>query len=188
MTPRDFALSLRAPAGPVRDFLLAASDARYLRASIVAAHNPSRAPEYFAFEVWPGLDEEQIRSYEVRFGIEIPAAHREFLRQVNGASLGSLRVFGIPASMLSEPPQLNRRERQPLDAGAANLTWRLGFQGHENLFHLGGLDWSPTENAGLFLNGDSRITGVLKSGDIVHEWVGYDELLGYGVAQIEEGA
>ena len=188
MTPHSFSESLRPPLDGVRNFLLQAADARELSASIVAYHDPSRAPEYYALELWPGLTEATIRGYETRVAVEFADAYREFLLQVNGATIGGLSVMGIPPSLLRDPPVLDRRTRQPLDIATANHSWRHNYAANPDHLHFAGLEWSAKENAGLFMDRRGEILGVLKSGSLVQSWSGLEGLLAFGLGTIHRSA
>ncbi len=185
MRQNPFIQSLRHPFEPLRELVLRTSDARALPESVVAHHDSSVAPEYFALEMWPGVQGGSVRAYLARFTLSIPDSHIAFLSQVNGLTLGSLRIFGVPPSMLREPPMLDRSARQPLDLAAANRSWRLGFPTCCHLFHLGSLRHSHSENAGLFLAEAGGIVAALSDGRLVGQWPGYTALLEYGIRSLE---
>jgi hypothetical protein len=177
--------NLLGPLAPIRSFLLARKDVEELSDSTVACPNPARAPHFYALEIWPGLDPSLVRRYESATGIPIPEPYQEILTQLNGATLGDVSLYGIPPSMLETPPLLNRRRRQPLDLEAANRHWRFEYSGCSRLFHFGGVVWSPSEIAGLFLTHDGEFEAYLRSGERVRTFDSLTALISFGLTSLE---
>jgi hypothetical protein len=184
MDPHAFAQLLSGELRPLQKFLLASKDAKDIGGSIVARHNPQRAPQYYAFEVWPGLDSVQIEQYERAVSLRIPAPYKNILLQIGGATLGTLKMYGVPPSRQSEPPVLDRRRRQPLDLKLANSDWRREFIGCSSLFHVGGINWSYDEIAGVFLRVPGELIAVLRNGKTVQTFDGYEALFDYGISSL----
>lgn len=172
-----FIENLKSPLGGIRTFALSASDLKEDDGALIACNDPSIAPFYFGFEIWPGLEKSGIEQYCRRFEVEIPDSYIDILHQANGVKLGKLNLYGIPISMLKEPPLLNRSIRQPLDIGTANLHWRKSFKDFSSKFHFGGIKWTFSENAGVFLDDSGIIVAVLKTGEVVQEFENYEKLL-----------
>jgi hypothetical protein len=184
MDPPAFAQLLSGELRPVQKFLLASKDAKDIGGSIVARHNPQRAPHYYAVEVWPGLDSVQIEHYERAVSLRIPALYKNILGQINGATLGTLKMYGVPLSRQSEPRVLDRPRRQPLDLKLANSDWRHDFLGCSSLFHVGGINWSYDEIAGVFLRETGELIVVLGNGKTVRTFDGYEALFDYGISSL----
>src|SRR5579862_2159953 len=133
-----FANTLSGPLRAVRDFMQQRATT-VLAGSYVAAHNPTIAPQYYAFEIWPGLTQSSLTGYERSTCCSIPDHYRSILTQAGGITLGKLKFYGEPLSMLGEPPLLDRTRRQPLDLATANSDWRREFHVSEELLHFAGI-------------------------------------------------
>ena len=184
----SFATTLRGALELFGSFLMTCEDLQWTGASFAALHDPNVAPEYFAVEIWPGLPESEIERYASTWNVPLSSTHVDLLRQANGLRVGTLTIYGIPPSMLLSAPLLDRRTRQPLDVGAANQSWRIGYPSARRLFHLGSVKYSFQENAGLFQSNDGPVIAVLKAGAIVGTWRTYHELLNAGVSSVPRGA
>jgi hypothetical protein len=184
MDPQVFARLLSGELRPVQKLLFASEDAKDIGGSIVARHNPQRALQYYAVEVWPGLDSVQIEQYERTVSLRIPASYKSILSQIGGANLGTLRMYGVPVSRQREPRVLDRRLRQPLDLGLANSDWRHEFSGCSSLFQVGGINWSYDDTAGIFLRDTGQLIAVLHNGKTVRTFEGYEALFDYGISSL----
>jgi hypothetical protein len=184
MDPQVFARLLSGELGPVQKLLFASGDAKDIGDSIVARHNPQRAPQYYAVELWPGLDSVQIEQFEYAVSLRIPASYKSILSQIGGAKLGTLVIYGVPLSRQREPRVLDRRRRQPLDLGLANSDWRHEFLGCSSLFHLGSINWSHDDIAGVFLRDSGELIAVLRNGKTVQTFGGYEALFDYGISSL----
>jgi len=176
---RDRLNSLPSVCGPVVGHAL-----RYLRYSPSVAsdgtlnigYTPWVAPEAYGFHLFAPAKREWLLGFSRRSGRDIPDVYDEFLLSMNGCFAYGLSLYGLPASLQAHPPLLNRSKIQPLDLGAANLTWRKGFPVSETEFHFGGRRWSHTENVGYFWDGN-RIRSVRKSGETEGAWAVFQEFL-----------
>ena len=184
MNPRDFALQLFDPLRPIKNLLMTAPDVKWLGASFVAYHDPRRAPQYYAFEVWPGLSEAELRKCEESLHLQVPPIYKVILSQINGGRLGAVRLYGVPSSML-ERGLLNRSQRQPLDLATANRNWRNEFPGCKSLFHVGGIHWTSDDNAGIFIRENGELAAVLHSGETIKLFEDFETLLQYGAASLQ---
>lgn len=69
--------------------------------------------------LFPGIAKSAILRYEEfwrsspRFTIEIPEVYKSVLSRINGAAVFGMNLFGVPLTMLNEPPLLDRSLRQP---------------------------------------------------------------------------
>ena len=184
MDPQVFARLLSGELRPIQKLLFGSEDAKDIGGSIVARHNPQRAPHHYAVELWPGLDSAQIEQYERAVSLRIPASYKSILSQIGGAHLGTLKMYGVPVSRQKEPRVLDRRRRQPLDLGLANVDWRREFLGCSSLFHVGSINWSHDDIAGVFLRDTGELIAVLRNGKTVRTFEGYEALFDYGVSTL----
>ena len=184
MDPHVFARLLSGELRPIQQFLLASEDAKDIGDSIVARHNPQRAPQYYAVELWPGLDAKHIEQYEHAVSLRIPVSYKSILSQIGGARLGTLKMYGVPGSRQSDPRVLDRRRRQPLDLGLANADWKREFSGCLSLFHVGSINWSHDDIAGVFLRDTGELVAVLRNGKAVRTFEGYEALFNYGISSL----
>jgi hypothetical protein len=137
------------------------------------------APEAFAFVLFRGISSENIGVYtslNKRISI-IPHKYREILAVLNGASLFQIHLYGIPLSMCSDPPLLNRSTRQPLDLGSANANWSREFCPSLEQFHFGGGPYSESENLGYFLNADNSVEALRRGGAGFGTWPDFASFL-----------
>jgi hypothetical protein len=184
MDPQEFARLLSREVPSVQNLLFASRDAKDIGGSIVAHHNPQHAPQYYAVELWPGLDLVQIEEYERAVSLRIPVSYKSILGQISGAHLGTLSMYGVPLSRQREPRVLDRRRRQPLDLGLANSAWRHEFSGCSSLFHVGGINWSHDQITGIFLRDTGELIAVLRSGKTVQTFEGHEALFDYGISSL----
>jgi hypothetical protein len=176
--------NLSGPLAPIGSFLLASRDVKTLADSIVARHDPARAPHFYGFEIWPGLGDAALQRYERMFALSIPEPYRAILMRINGATLGALFLYGVPVSMLADPPLLDRTRRQPLDLSTANALWRREFPSHAHLFHFGSVLWSETENAGVFLSDNGGVEAALPTGETVLTFTSLSGLIDFGLSSL----
>jgi hypothetical protein len=166
---------------------LADAALRYLRycsamdidGTALIGHMPWKAPLAYAFRLFPPAKKSWFSRYAKVRGIQIPAKLRPLLSTVNGCFAFGLSLFGMPLSMIKEPPLLDRSNLQPHDLSLANENqgWKYGFRGAEDGFHFGGRHYSYTENAGFFLFGGSQIVSLLKDGSVVGKWREFSSFL-----------
>jgi len=141
-------------------------------------HRPWVAELNYMITLYPGLVREDIARYPVRRGfLEIPTVYSDFLTHVNGGFFFGISLCGIPPSMLSEPPLLDRSVLQCHDIGSANLDWISEYRVSEGLFHFGGRHFSFTENVGYFLDDSDRILSFRSSGECIGQWNYFSDFL-----------
>jgi hypothetical protein len=125
---------------------------------VLVRHRPDRGPEAFAIELYPGISRQTIERYETLHKIEIPTPIRKLLTRVNGCALLELSVFGIPPSMVAEPPLMSRDQRNPYDLGTAARIWRHGYPSAiADAFHFASRDVSWDAQIGYFLKPDGSV-------------------------------
>ncbi|MEO1324905.1 MAG: hypothetical protein AAFV59_18085 [Pseudomonadota bacterium] len=132
---------------------------------ILAGHEPTRGPQAYAVALFPGLTSHAIQRYEALNELTIPATVKAFLGHVNGAFLCELSLYGIPPSMIDNPPMLSRSTRNPYDIATANHYWRAGFERVEPTeFYIGGRNVSWSGQIGYFIRDDGSIVSYPKRG------------------------
>jgi hypothetical protein len=132
-------------------------------------HRPWEAPESYMFRLFPGIQRKALVGYAKAFQLEIPKIYVEVLRELNGAFCFGMSLYGIPPSMLGNPPLLDRKRVQCLDLSRAK-GWTAEYHITQNSFHFGGRHFSYEENVGYFMDGEDRIRSVRKGGKVVAEW------------------
>jgi hypothetical protein len=141
------------------------------------AHSPWIGARGFAFRIYPATEARLIAKYEKLHGIAIPPNWKSVLVGANGLEALGLTLFGIPASMLNDPPLLNRAAFQCLDIGLANAHWKYEYKVSRKYFHVGVRDYSDTELVGYFLTDKDTLVGIRKNGRRIGEWAEVDEFL-----------
>jgi len=140
------------------------------------AHSPWLGVLSHAIRIYPAIKATALAKYEKLSGIKIPAIWRPVLLSVNGLEAFGLNLFGIPASMLNDPPLLNRSIIQCLDISLAQA-WKYEYKVDPSYFHVGARDYSYDELVGYFITGKGTILGVRQNGKRVGEWPRLDDLL-----------
>lgn len=144
--------------------------------AIEIGHDPATAPEAYLFRLYPPADLAWIEHYAERVGQPIPDWYQEFLSVTNGCYAYGTALYGLPPSMQTETPRLNRLCVQPLDIEAANRFWILEWPSELGEFYCGGREYSGTENS-AYLGSDWGIRAVLQDGTVVGTWVDLPSLL-----------
>jgi hypothetical protein len=109
-------------------------------------------------------------------GLKIPTGYKAILSQVNGLYAFGLALYGIPPSMVKNPPLLDRSRLQCLDLGEANRSWKRAYRGQER-FCFGSRHYSYTENSSYFWDRRGEIIAALKTGEIVGHWSDFKSFL-----------
>ena len=162
----DFAL-------PIENFAKAHLEAGNYSANeefALISNKKSVAPQYYQMVFWAGVTDETIDLYAEKFDLQFPEQYRQILKSFNGINVVGLSIFGIPKSMLSDPPLLNSKTRQCLDIRAANVHWIHDYKLEPNLFHFGSRHYSNEENCGYFISTEGTIYSFLKNGESVGAW------------------
>ncbi|MEZ5853652.1 MAG: hypothetical protein R3D67_02500 [Hyphomicrobiaceae bacterium] len=92
------------------------------------------------------------------------------------ANLYELGLFGLPPSMLRDPPSISREDFQPLDLATANKYWRANYDAPSDALHFASC-YVDQIGHGDFLFEDGRITRHAAGGTSTSEWAGFDTYL-----------
>jgi hypothetical protein len=180
MKANDIIANLPEELAPLRQLAekLLAEGSTEVPEGVAIARRLAVAPEYNALFLFTGITREEISQYETRFSLTIPAIYKTLLTQVNGLHAFELSLFGIPASMMLEPPLLDRVHVGPSDIGIANQDWKRSYRVDPLLFHFGKGPLSLNENLGYFLSPTShRIHACRKNGELFNSWVSMRDFL-----------
>jgi len=137
--------------------------------TLLLGHRPWVAPENYMLFLYPGIDPEALERCCNQLEIEVPSLYAEFLSEINGAFLFGMSLFGIPKSMMGNPPMLNRSSLQCHCLSFAVTDWVRQYRLPFEAFHFGSRHYSSSENVGYFLN-DSLIYCIRKNGEIIGQW------------------
>ena len=154
-------------------------------------HRPKVAPEAYALVIYPGITEAEVARYEKLHEesagrtLLIPAVYRAVLARLNGAFLFQAALFGIPRSMLQDPPLLDRSTLQPLDIGSANAMWRLKYKVDPALLYFGDGPHSNTENLGYFLADNGAVETYKRGGKRLESWPSLGTFISAEIARLE---
>jgi hypothetical protein len=155
------------------------------------SHRPKVAPEAYALVIYPGITETEVARYEKLHEesagrtLLIPAMYRAVLARLNGASLFQAALFGIPRSMLQDPPLLDRSTLHPLDIGTANTMWRLKYKVDPALLYFGEGPHSKTENLGYFIADNGAVETYRPGARRLESWPSLRTFLSAEVARLE---
>jgi len=117
--------------------------------------------------------------------LSIPPVYRSVLTKLGGASLFKGALFGVPRSMLHDPPMLDRSISQPWDIGEVNRHWRREYNADALLFHFGSGHYSRTERLGYFLDAEGRVEAYLRGGKEVRKWSSLREFFAEELNRLE---
>lgn len=151
-------------------------------------HRPKVAAEAYAIVLFHGIDDvavDRYRAIQERMGegIDIPNEYRSILSYLNGAQILKGHFFGIPRSMLTYPPLLDRSIRQPMDISSANKFWKVQYKA-EPRFFFGSGPYSHEENLGYFWGGDGRIETFRTGGARVDSYCNFEGFLDGEIARL----
>ena len=91
------------------------------------------------------------------------------------ASLFELSLFGVPPSMATRPPLLDRSTAWPLDVGTAQTNWRSEYQTDD--FFIGVGPYARDEHVGYFMWANGGGEALRKNGEQVGQWSDLREFL-----------
>ena len=143
---------------------------------VAIAHSPWLGVLSHAIRIYPPVTSTTLAAYEKLHNIEIPHSWRPVLVSANGVEAFGLNLFGVLASMASDPPLLTRSVIQCLDISLAQ-TWKLEYRVDRRYFHVGARDYSDTELVGYFITEKGTIVGIRQNGRRVGEWRSVAEML-----------
>jgi hypothetical protein len=144
--------------------------------NLFLSHRPKIGPEAYAVVLFAAVTPEMIAAYAglrssgLRGKLTIPPTYLQILQVLNGTELYQLQLYGLPPSLCADPPLLNRSDRQPLDLGAANLTWSRLYRPTLSQFHFGSGPYSYEENLAYFLNQDDTVEARRIGGSLFGSW------------------
>jgi hypothetical protein len=166
-----------APVGAAAEKLLGAgSDSIEENGAFLISRRPKIGPEAYACVLHQGLTDDMVgqylQSYTARSGrnFVLAESYRKVLTVLNGGWVYKLCLYGIPPSMCSDPPFLNRSTRQPLDIGEADRSWSVDYKPAPGQLHFGSSPFSWEENLGYFLKADGSVDALRKGGSIFRSW------------------
>lgn len=137
---------------------------------LLIGHQPWIGPEAYRVIIFPPAKQTWFTKYSRIHHVKFPSLIQILLRQMNGCFIHNFDLFGMPFSMLQNPPGLDRSKLQCLDIGTADQLWSAEYLGAESQFHFGSRAYSYSENVGYFLDKDGTIRALRKSGRTVGEW------------------
>ncbi|MGH9761435.1 MAG: hypothetical protein ACREDR_23375, partial [Blastocatellia bacterium] len=146
---------------------------------------PNIAPKAYALRFFAPLSSDLIDSYQSIHNIRVSSYYLPILQKLNGAHAFELSLFGIPPSMASDPPLLDRSVAQPLDIGTANTVWKRGYAVEKDWFHFGGGPYTFDENIGYFFDQSGTIHSMRKSGKSLGSWRTFKQFLVDELARAE---
>ena len=151
------------------------------------SHRPNIAPKAFAIWIFPGIDEITISQYEKTNKVTIPDVYRDFLYTMNGATIFKLDLFGIPLSMVNEPPTVDRSTVTPKDISIANKRSLSEKSNKENsIFVFGGGPWTLEERVRYFLNEKEQVFSFKSNGEQVGQWSSFKQFLKEEIVRVEK--
>ena len=145
--------------------------------NVLIGHAPQVGSEAYFFTLFAPAQEEWFENFKQRERREIPSLYRALLSVTNGYFGFDLSLFGLAPSMQESPPLLDRKKRQCHDLSLANRDWIHEFDVEASWFYFGGRALSASENVGYFLNEDSLVLALRKSGQTVGEWSNFSLFL-----------
>ena len=144
---------------------------------IQVGRRPGLNNETFAVRLFEPLPDSSFAKYETIHDMVIPDPYRKVLNQINGAWIYRLVLFGLPTSMIAEPPLLDRSAIQPMDLATANQYWRAKYEAEEDEFHFGSSDWTMEKTIGYFVSPTGSVRGLVASEGCVAQWSDFDLFL-----------
>ena len=159
----NWASRFEGPLAPLAPLIEAMRDGteRIGELSAEFAHRPEVAPLWFRARLWAPLPREAWRRHEQTHGYTIAPGYEPILAQLNGACVFKLLLYGMPPSMLQDPPLLNRSGFNPLDLGIAQQHWKREEEAPDAWFLFGSSMWRY----------DANIHYLLDDAGVVHGWV-----------------
>jgi hypothetical protein len=145
--------------------------------AIAVSHRPHVAPQSYAMWMFKPLSVEVLDRYQRIHGVVLSEHYLPILCKLNGAHIFEFSLFGVPPSMVSDMPLLNRSTTQPYDVGTANSDWKREYSVPADWFHFGGGPLSFDENIGYFFDPVGTIYSVRKNGERLRSWQSFSEFL-----------
>jgi hypothetical protein len=127
--------------------------------------------------LFPGIDAAVLAKYQARFHVQIPLTYAKVLAEMNGANLFELRLFGLPPSLLQDPPLIDRSVIQPLDLATANHSWKTKYGPPAGDFFVGSGPDGDQDRFGYFLSQEGSVASYGLGGKRVAHWPSFSEFL-----------
>ena len=174
-----FLSSLDGELAPIRELALrlASTGCEASSDGIALSNRPNLGPKAYALRLYAPLPPDTIAAFQNSQGITIPNKYFSILSKLNGAHAFQFSLFGIPPSMASPPPLLNRSVAQPYDIASANRHWIREYDIAENWFHFGGGPLTQEENIGYFIDEAGAIHAARKTGELMRSWTSFSDFL-----------
>lgn len=137
--------------------------------ALCASHRPRIAPLAYALRIFPGAGRSLIASYEGVHEIKICGSYRSLLMRMNGAYLFQIDLFGIPPTMATCPPLLDRSALWLLDLATAQKYWWRKYTTGEDCF-VGYGPYSSNDPLGYFMSEDGAVRAVQVGGAVFRSW------------------
>jgi hypothetical protein len=154
--------------------------------AIAVSHRPHVAPHSYALRLYAPLPFNAISKYEQTRGITISPHYLPIIKKLNGTHAFEFSLYGIPPSMASDLPLLDRSVAQPYDIGTANRFWKLEYSVPQEWFHFGGGPYSYDENIGYFFDPEGKILASRKNGEVLRNWTSFKNFLSDEIAMAEK--
>lgn len=151
-------------------------------------HQPWQGSESYAFWFFPPARKKDFKAYQKLHQIEIPESYQNFLLICNGVQVFDFELFGMPPSMLKEPPLMDRSGLQCVDLATQNRTEKYSYEVDSEWFMFGGRCYSDDENCGYFLSKTGTIYSCLADGEKVKQWRSFSRFLEAELVAAEEFA
>ena len=175
----DFFQGLAGDLQPIRDvaFRLGPEPSGVSDDAILLSHRPHVAPQSYAMRLYKPLTEQTLDRYQQVHRVALSHHYMRILRKLNGAHIFEFSLYGVPRSMATDTPSLNRSGHQPYDIACANTDWKREYRVPGDWFHFGGGPFSYDEIIGYFLDPAGRIYSVRKNGERLRSWQSFSEFL-----------
>ena len=145
--------------------------------TVQIGHRPWVAPYNYAISLFAPAKKAWISNFQKRQGKKIPPIYQEFLLTINGCFLYDFSMYGLPPSMQSSTPLLDRSTLQCLDLDTANEHWICGYNVNNEKLLFGSRYYSDRESVGYFFEGKNTIQAFRKNGEMINEWLSFSDFL-----------
>ncbi len=138
------------------------------------AHRPWVAPLNYLITLYAPAKKSWFAKYkQIQIhSISIPSVIQNVLLQSNGFFAFGMSFYGMPPTMLNDPPRLDRSKLNCHDIATANkdIGWKSEYSVDQSLFHFASRHYTEDENVGYFLDKKNDIYSFKKSGEQVGAW------------------
>lgn len=178
---------------PIRELALRHLSAGYAidpkSDALLIDHRPNLGSEAYVIVLYPGISDSELDRYcasqaRIDRPIEIPDDYRAILSHLNGAQILQADLFGVPKSMLDDPPLLDRSSRQPFDLGFSSKDLQDSHKAKSG-FYFGAGPYSYMENLGYLHNHNGRIETYAERGQRVDSYLNFEEFFTHEINRLE---